>query len=427
MINGNGSTISPSIGFHQPGVVGCHLELDNRGDFRFKDSSVHRNVCAGNLIAESGFLYSRCHGIEVVIGARNTGYVHFVNNASKPYYFDNMVEISGSVIPYTNSGHDLGVTEKRWRKAYIDKVIGGADWADYLSTNYIGGQQPNPQTYFNNTTGLKVAMTGVYTNGTYWSDTLWINGYHGSDVPSCTALHFPRNGSAEMYISSQETKSTNYGTLYRIWSSRNSNKSDVDWVCKGLSAHARIGTTADIYSSGWIRAGGTNGFYCESYGGGIHMTDSTYVRVYNNKSFYVSGNILATGGITAKTTSDMRLKDRVGQIDYAKKLLSLGLVFDYTYNDIAKSRVGKMVDDKRHIGLSYQAVSKVLPAICGKDDDGYGYINYISPDFISLIAGAVQLNILGLYKVENKTQQLERRIKDLEAEISMLKQRGLGN
>ena len=126
MINGNGSTISPSIGFHQPGVVGCHLELDNGGNFRFKDNSVHRNVCAGNLIAESGFLYSRCHGIEVVIGARNSGYVHFVNNASKPYYFDNMVEISGSVIPYTNLGHDLGVTEKRWRKAYIDKVIGGS-------------------------------------------------------------------------------------------------------------------------------------------------------------------------------------------------------------------------------------------------------------------------------------------------------------
>lgn len=421
MINGNGSTISPSIGFHQPGVVGCHLELDNSGDFRFKDSSVHRNVCAGNLIAESGFLYSRCRGIEVVIGARNTGYVHFVNNASKPYFFDNMVEISGSVIPYTNLGHDLGVTEKRWRKAYIDKVIGGADWADYLSTNYIGGQQLNPQTYFNNITGLKVAMTGVYTNGTYWSDTLWINGYHGNDVPRCTALHFPKDGSNEMYISSQETKSTSYGAVYRFWSSRNSNKNDVDWTCRGLSAHARIETTADIYSAGWIRAGGTNGFYCESYGGGIHMTDSTYVRVYNNKSFYVSGNILATGGITAKTTSDMRLKNRVGQIDYAKKLLSLGLVFDYIYNDIAQSRIGKMVDDKRHIGLSYQAVSKVLPAICGKDDDGYGYINYISPDFISLIAGATQLNTLGIKELCKKTNSIEYEIKKLKKENECLK------
>lgn len=419
MINGNGSTISPSIGFHQPGVVGCHLELDNGGNFRFKDSSVHRNVCAGNLIAESGFLYSRCHDIEVVIGARNTGYVHFVNNASKPYYFDNMVEISGSVIPYTNLGHDLGVTEKRWRKAYIDKVIGGADWADYLSTNYIGGQQPNPQTYFNNSMGVKVAMTGVNPDS-YWGDTLWINGYGGTDVPSLCALHFSRNGKPLMYISTQTYNATSYGTLYSVWTAYNSNKSDAAWSCSTLNANGRV-TCADVYSSSWLRTVGPTGWYSESYGGGIYMTDSTYVRVYNNKSFYVSGNILATGGITAKTTSDMRLKDRVGQIDYAKKLLSLGLVFDYIYNDTAQSRIGKMVDDKRHIGLSYQTVSKALPTICGKDDDGYGYINYISPDFISLIAGATQLNTLGIKELCKKTNSIEYEIKKLKKENECLK------
>lgn len=174
-------------------------------------------------------------------------------------------------------------------------------------------------------------------------------------------------------------------------------------------------------TSGWFRAHGATGWYNQTYGGGIYMTDSTYVRVYNNKSFYVSGNILATGGITAKTTSDMRLKNRVGQTDYAKKLLSLGLVFDYIYNDTAQSRIGKMVDDKRHIGLSYQAVSKALPTICGKDDDGYGYINYISPDFISLIAGATQLNTLGIKELYKKTNSIEDEIKKLKKENECLK------
>lgn len=174
-------------------------------------------------------------------------------------------------------------------------------------------------------------------------------------------------------------------------------------------------------TSGWLRTTGQTGWYSQSYGGGIYMIDSTYVRVYNNKSFYVSGNILATGGITAKTTSDMRLKNRVGQTDYAKKLLSLGLVFDYIYNDTAQSRIGKMVDDKRHIGLSYQAVSKALPTICGKDDDGYGYINYISPDFISLIAGATQLNTLGIKELYKKTNSIEDEIKKLKKENELLK------
>lgn len=425
MVNGNGAanTIKPGIGFHQPGVYANSLRSDGPGDFRFcvQGGTVGCTVQAANFYANGGFLYSSANGCELKIGSQNSSYVHITNNANKPYYFDHGVITSGGIDPYEHNKYTLGSSPKYWAGAYISKVYGGANWADHLSNHYIGGQQPNPQTYFGSGTGLKVAMTGVYTNGAYWSDTLWVNGYYGHDVPKCTALHFPRDGSAEMYISSQETKSTNYGAVYRIWSSRNSNKSDVDWVCKGLSAHARIGTTADIYSAGWIRAGGTNGFYCESYGGGIHMTDSTYVRVYNNKSFYVSGNILATGGITAKTTSDMRLKNRVGQIDYAKKLLSLGLVFDYIYNDTAQSRIGKMVDDKRHIGLSYQAVSKVLPAICGKDDDGYGYINYISPDFISLIAGATQLNTLGIKELYKKTNSIEDEIKKLKKENERLK------
>ena len=142
---------------------------------------------------------------------------------------------------------------------------------------------------------------------------------------------------------------------------------------------------------------------------------------YGGGSWSFTGNILATGGITAKTTSDMRLKNKIGNSNYIEKLLSLGPVFDYTYNDIAKSRVGKMVDDKRHIGLSYQAVSKVLPAICGKDDDGYGYINYISPDFISLIAGATQLNTLGIKELCKKTNSIEDEIKKLKKENECLK------
>lgn len=177
----------------------------------------------------------------------------------------------------------------------------------------------------------------------------------------------------------------------------------------------------EVYVSGWVRFTGASGVYWDSYSGGWTMNDATYIRSYGGKSLWIEGNILANGGITAKTTSDMRLKNRVGQTDYAKKLLSLGLVFDYIYNDTAQSRIGKMVDDKRHIGLSYQAVSKVLPAICGKDDDGYGYINYISPDFISLIAGATQLNTLGIKELYKKTNSIEDEIKKLKKENECLK------
>lgn len=198
--------------------------------------------------------------------------------------------VSGGVLPYTTTTHDLGDAGHVWRNAYIGKVLGGANWADYTTNAYIGGQQPNPQTYFGNSSmGLRVAMTGVSTNGAYWSDTIWINGYHGTDVPSCNALHFPRDGSSEMYISSQTYNATSYGTRYRIWSSRNSNKSDASWVCSTLNASGRV-TCADVYSSSWLRTVGQTGWYSESYGGGIYCTSSDVVEVYNNKVFANNGS-----------------------------------------------------------------------------------------------------------------------------------------
>lgn len=450
MINGNGSTISPSIGFHQPGVVGCHLELDNNGNFRFKDSSGYRNI-------------------------------------------------------------------------YANRLIGEADKSVFLVPNYIGGQQHNPQTYFGQSIGLRVAMTGTPTTGAYWSDTLWINGYYGTDVPSCNALHFPRDGSSEMYISSQAYNAIAYGTKYRFWSSKNSNKSDSPWICSTLSASGRV-SCADVYSNSWLRTVGQTGWYSESYGGGWYMTDSTWLRAYNNKQIYTgstsadaihtagginasgriyaggymqaggglnvsgiiastgcsgfnvygrfygsgqhggieigasdnvfgigvhsddhmywwwtndgsvdstshksyvmvygggtwqfTGNIGATGGITAMTSSDENLKNRLDyEVDYASKLLLLGRVFDFTYNDKALARKDKYADRNVHTGLSWQKVRNILPTVCGMDKDGYGYINYISPDLISLIAGATQLNTLGIQSILNRTKSLEERVKILE-------------
>lgn len=522
MISGNGSTISPSIGFHQPGVVGCNLRVDNGGNFLFEDASNYKSVYAYNFVA-AGWLYSTANSCEVRIGSQDASYVHITNNKSRPYYMDNRLDISGHVIPYSANIYDLGESGKPWRQAYINNMHGSADAAGMLNTAYIGGQQANPQTYFNNTTGLKVAMTGVYTNGEYWSDTLWINGYYGDDVPKCTALHFPRDGSAEMYISSQEAKSTSYGAVYRIWSSRNSNKSDSPWICSTLSASGRVGC-ADVYSNGWLRTVGQTGWYSESYGGGWYMTDSTWLRAYNNKQIYTgstsadaihtaggmnasgriysgsfmqanggfncagvlnsggangfnvyadfhgneqyggieiaasdnvfgigvhsnnhmywwwtdsgsvgsssnksyimdygggswqfTGNIGATGGITAMTSSDENLKNRLDyEVDYASKLLLLGKVFDFTYNDKALSRKDKYADRNVHTGLSWQKVRNILPTVCGMDKDGYGYINYISPDLISLIAGATQLNTLGIQSILNRTKSLEERVKILE-------------
>lgn len=41
-----------------------------------------------------------------------------------------------------------------------------------------------------------------------------------------------------------------------------------------------------ICASDWFRSHGASGWYNQDYNGGIYMTDSTWVRIYNNKGFY---------------------------------------------------------------------------------------------------------------------------------------------
>lgn len=364
--------------------------------------------------------------------------------------------------------------------------------------------------------------TQIYTGTQFYND-LYVRRQTGSGFDSWAVVYTSRNSnngyvnwSAQTFFSRIGLKSRNIcietdnsgaseecSSEINNWNSHlflQEKSNTFIYACRGggnfvigtNTSDYKLNVGGDILASSWIRTDGATGWYSQSYGGGIYMTDSDQVQVYNNKVFYnsgyrswgigghfcalklynaihiglnlandsytwgiysnnngnmyigrrdgnvnntsgtyvvtiglstfsMSGNILASGGITAKTTSDMRLKDRIGQVDYAKKLLSLGLVFDYIYNDTAQSRIGKMVDDKRHIGLSYQTVSKALPTICGKDDDGYGYINYISPDFISLIAGATQLNTLGIKELYKKTNSIEDEIKKLKKENECLK------
>lgn len=91
--------------------------------------------------------------------------------------------------------------------------------AAYLPTLYAGGVQSNPQTYFGQSVGLRVAMTGVPFA---WCDTLWINGYSGGDVLWMCALHTARDTTPRMWISAQTSNGSSYGTTYQVVTEYNS-------------------------------------------------------------------------------------------------------------------------------------------------------------------------------------------------------------
>lgn len=130
----------------------------------------------------------------------------------------------------------------------------------------------------------------------------------------------------------------------------------------------------------------------------------------------VNSDLTVKGTIIDSTSSDIRLKSILEQVDYQEKLLSLGNVVDFNYNDTAFSRENSSnLEHRSYTGLIYQNVKEILPQMAHEDDDGYGYLNYLSHDYINLIAGALQQTI-------TKQKQLEKRISILEEENINLKQ-----
>ena len=78
----------------------------------------------------------------------------------------------------------------------------------------------------------------------------------------------------------------------------------------GLSSASYLqegGSHGTVTFSNWVRTTGSSGWYNASYGGGMFMQDSTWVRTYNSKQFHVSSTasnaIDTAGGVTCATVN----------------------------------------------------------------------------------------------------------------------------
>lgn len=78
------------------------------------------------------------------------------------------------------------------------------------------------------------------------------------------------------------------------------------WINGGndsTNAFIDVGATgitdaSSISCSGWFRSSGASGWYSQTYGGGIWMTDTTTVRVYADKNFATAG-VISAGQLTS--------------------------------------------------------------------------------------------------------------------------------
>lgn len=180
-------------------------------------------------------------------------------------------------------------------------------------------------------------------------------------------------------------------------------------------------------NQGWVEIAtaddGTEPIYVRQYTGAFSSVTRTLTLLDGGGNTHVPGNFYATGEVAAGSASDLRLKEIQKRPSYANRLLKMGLVRDYYFNDLAKSRTVRSIDNDLHTGMIYQDVLPVLSSMCGVDDDGYGKLNYIKPDFICTIAGATQDNTIELIRVNTRMSKLETAIRHLKRKINKLERK----
>lgn len=193
-----------------------------------------------------------------------------------------------------------------------------------------------------------------------------------------------------------------------------------------LDENGDMRLASSIFSGNWFRSTGDTGWFNESYGGGIYMTDSTWVKVYNDRHFqcrgtifgyryttnnnaaafsfdkpgsYMAGigsggsdslvrlgpcdstgewhdwggqtwqlygNFLTTGGITMY--SDLRKKNVLNSIIVPLDVMANADLFDYTFKTDEKCKV--------RAGTSAQYWNAFLPQVTDTDNEGFFTMSY---------------------------------------------------
>lgn len=142
--------------------------------------------------------------------------------------------------------------------------------------------------------------------------------------------------------------------------------------------------------------------------------------VDNGARLQVGGSVVASGSVTAKSSSDYRLKCEFDyDVDYQERLLSLGKVCDFNYTPHAQEREFAFADDKRHTSVIWQDARKAnITGFCSVEEDGYGTVNPLSSDLIFTMVGAIQQGITKTEKIEERVVRLEKENEALRKEIN---------
>ena len=147
-------------------------------------------------------------------------------------------------------------------------------------------------------------------------------------------------------------------------------------------------------------------------GENLKSVELSTAKLYSNVTIETEGGLLAHGGVTAYSSSDIRLKQDFRKLDYLGIIKAMGGTFGFAWKK----------DNTRSIGWIAQHVlcNPHLKDIVETDEKGYYKINYWSPKLIATAFGAIE-------QVGDEVSRLKARVVFLESEVQRLSGKQDGN
>ena len=290
---------------------------------------------------------------------------------------------------------------------------------------------------------LQVRQIGSYHNGhiqyQYWANGANVSAWENLQSTSNTSVAVSAGGAST--LADSRASSADVWTSARTFYIQDHNAAHTGTgISVNGSSNVYLKLPNSIQCSDWFRSTGHSGWYHQDYGGGIYMQDSTYVRVYGGKRFYVgntentnfsintaistdggiyaknnitsNANIIANGTVTAKSSSsDRRLKRNICDFSASDIIRKLHPKTFY-WNETAKRLSPALNHDKLNYGLIAQDVESMpeLPLFASNIFGDYLILQY--EKFIPIL-------IQGVKEVDDEVTRLKKRVKELEKRLGI--------
>ena len=224
------------------------------------------------------------------------------------------INVNGSFVPYFNNIFSLGTSTNKWANIYGVDIRG--------DSVYSGGNAVlTTATSFSDTSSSDISVTGTYDNLNLQIKAGAVGTSEISQI-GCNPGYALRVIGGGNYICEQINATVGVGnisgggtaTQIAFFTDTNTIGSDSNLYWDNIEKRLGIGTTSPAYKldvngdsiiRGWVRVTGQRGLYFQDYGGGWYMSDSTWIRAYNNKPVYSGGEIRSGNNMRAPIFYDL--------------------------------------------------------------------------------------------------------------------------